>query len=218
MNDLYIFGCSGFAVECAQLAIRTGQYKIAAFIDKDDSEINNEIHISSELCIPVLSESLFNNKVKSYAKKAFCIIAIANSLISLRIYNSFKDYCVFPNIIDPSTHLNDLKTLGIGNIIFQNVFLSWNVGIGNFNKILFDTHIGHESIIGDFNEFNPKVSISGNCTIGNMNLFGVGSMIFQGKKIGNNNTIGMGSVVIRNIKSNGTWFGNPAKLIQINDE
>jgi len=214
MNKLFIFGCSGFAVECTQLAIRTGQFEISGFVDKDEFVSGNKIiNISNRYKVPVVAESLFLDYAKKSKEKVYCIIAIANGDVSNKIHSKFKDYCKFPNIIDPSAQLNDIKKIGIGNLIFQNVILSWNVEIGNFNKFLFDTHVGHESNIGDFNEFNPKVSVSGKCDIGDCNLFGVGSMIIQDKKVGTNNNIGMGAVLIRNIKSNETWFGNPAKKL-----
>ncbi len=218
MSKLFIFGRSGFAVECAQLAIRTGQFEISGFVEKDEFVSEDEvIYINNSYKVPIIAESLFldfSKKAKE-AEEVSCIIAIANGNISNKIYSKFKDYCKFPNIIDPCAQLNDIKKIGIGNLVFQNVVLSWNVEMGNFNKFLFGTHIGHECSIGDFNEFNPKVSISGKCDIEDCNLFGVGSMIIQGKKVGTNNSIGMGAVLIRNIKSNETWFGNPAKKIDI---
>ncbi len=214
MNKLFIFGCSGFAVECAQLAIRTGQFEISGFVEKDEFISGDKaIHIYNSYPVPKVAESLFLDFVKAAAEEVSCIIAIANGDISNKIYSKFRDYCEFPNVIDPSAQLNDIKKIGIGNLIFQNVLLSWNVEIGNFNKFLFGTHVGHECSIGDFNEFNPKVSISGKCNIRDCNLFGVGSMIIQGKKVGIHNNIGMGAVLIKSIKSNETWFGNPAKKL-----
>lgn len=214
MSELFIFGCSGFAVECAQLAIRTGQFEISGFVEKDEFVSEDKvICINNSYKVPIIAESLFLDFIKKLKTKVCCVIAIANGDISNKIHSKFKDYCKFPNIIDPSAQLNDIKKIGIGNLIFQNVVLSWNVEMGNFNKFLFGTHIGHECNIGDFNEFNPKVSISGKCDIGGCNLFGVGSMIIQGKKVGTHNNIGMGAVLVRSIKSNETWFGNPAKKL-----
>lgn len=212
MKELFIFGCSGFAVECAQLAIRTGLFEISGFVEKDEFVSEDKvIYINNSYKVPIIAESLFSDYTKKSKEKVYCIIAIANGDISNKIHSKFKGDCKFPNVIDPSAQLNDIKKIGIGNLIFQNVILSWSVELGNFNKFLSGTHIGHECSIGDFNEFNAKVSISGKCDIGDYNLFGVGSMIIQGKKVGTHNKIGMGAVLVRSIKSNETWFGNPAK-------
>lgn len=214
MEDIYVFGASGFAVEAAQLTLRTGKYRIAGFIDKDEFvTAGQSIIINKALVVPVIPQSVFLTSCNNSGQRISAIIAIANSEIAQNIFDAFKEVCEFPNIIDPSAQLNDIASIGFGNLIFQNVVLSWNVTIGDFNKFLFAAHVGHESTIGNFNELNPKVSISGKCIIGDGNILGVGSMILQGKKIGNKNSIGLGAVLIRNVKSDETWFGNPAKKI-----
>lgn len=218
MKPIYIFGCSGFAVEVAQIIDSLDKFEIRGFIDKDENINSPRKKIRfNKIEVPVIGQSEFQKILKSSPESIPCAIAIANGEICKKIYDEFGRYCQFPNIISPEAVINDTKIEGVGNIIFNDCIISWKVVLGSFNKILPFVTIGHESIIGDFNEFNPKVSISGKTNIGNGNLFGVGSMIIQGKKVEDNNCIGMGAVVIRNVKSNGTWFGNPAKILHLNE-
>lgn len=215
MKPIYIFGCSGFAVEVAHIIDSLKVYEIKGFIEKNENidRIPNIIIFNNKQ-VPVIGQSEFLASLKTNQEQVSCTIAIANNQICKKIYDEFATYCNFPNIISPYAFINDTIIEGIGNIIFNNCFLSWNVVIGSFNKILPFVSIGHESIIGDYNEFNPKVSISGRTIIGNGNLFGMNSMLYQGKNIGNNNIIGMGAGVIRSITDNKTVYGNPAKILK----
>ena len=209
MNPIYIFGSSGFAVEVAQIIISIGEYELNGFIDKEELPIKS--HIIGRHTVDIISETDFLNIVSNSQERVSCVIAIANANICNKIYNGFKEY--FPNIISPDAILNDSQINGIGNILFQGCWISWNATIGSFNKFLPFVTVGHETTIGNFNEFNPKVSISGKTAIGNGNLFGMNSMLYQGKKVGNNNVIGMGAGIIRNVSDNKTLFGNPAKQL-----
>lgn len=219
MQHIYIFGNSGFAAEVAQLILSTGNYVLKGFIEKDDvlCSCSCSCKIVNGHKINIITEKVFQNIISSSKEKIQCVIAIAKADICINIYDRFREYCDFPNIVSPDAMLNDSLINGIGNIFFQGCWISWNVQIGSFNKFLPFVTIGHETIIGNHNEFNPKVSISGKTKIGNGNLFGMNSMLYQGKKVGDNNVIGMGSGIIKNISDNSTLFGNPAKYIYINE-
>ena len=70
-------------------------------------------------------------------------------------------------------------------------------------------------MIGDYNHFNSLVNIAGNVTIGNSNLFGMSVVVLQNIGIGDGNTIGAGSLVLKNITKVGTYFGVPAKRLEL---
>lgn len=217
MKNMYIFGNSGFAMEVAQVIIDNGQYDVCGFIEADDAFdnlIDDRFHMVKGLRIPIISESSFQRIIPDVSSRPSCVIAISDAAIADKIFVKFSEVVDFPNIISKNASVNDTEILGVGNIIFPGSWISWSVALGSFNKILPFVTIGHECVIGDFNQFNPKVSIGGKVKIGNANLFGMNSMVYQGKSIGNRNTIGMGSGVIRNVKSNQTLYGNPAKIIQ----
>lgn len=63
----------------------------------------------------------------------------------------------------------------------------------------------------------PSVNVSGNVHIGECCEIGIGSNIIQGKKIGTEIIVGAGSVVIKDIPSQCTAVGVPAKPIKINN-
>ena len=74
--------------------------------------------------------------------------------------------------------------------------------------------VGHDSDIGDFTSINGGVEITGDVKVGSECLFGVGSVVINGRHIADRTVVGAGSVVIRNMGSDITVFGNPAKQVK----
>jgi sugar O-acyltransferase (sialic acid O-acetyltransferase NeuD family) len=213
MKDLYIIGGSGLACEVANYILDIPQsYRIAGFIVKDICE-NKNVFIRGQK-YPVINEELFFTQIECENLIPEVVIAIGFPEIRDAVAEKYKGKCIFPNIIHPSSILLDTNiTLGEGNIITPQCFISTSVTIGNFNFFNTGVSVGHDVIIGDSNVFNTKSSISGNSSIGDQNLFGLNSSVKQGIIIGSGNVIGMGSVVLRKISDNTHVFGNPAKKI-----
>lgn len=122
----------------------------------------------------------------------------------------------FPNIIHPSFQVLDPETLtiGKGNIITKDCYVTLDVTIGDFNILNGSVVFGHDVHVGNFNAFMPYVRISGAVTVGDCNLFGLSSIVIQQIKIGNNTTIGAGAVLMTKPKEGGVYLGNPAKLFK----
>lgn len=74
--------------------------------------------------------------------------------------------------------------------------------------------IEHECAIEKFCHIAPGATLAGNVTIGENTFFGAGAVAKQGTTVGKNSIIGAGAVVTRNVPSNQTWAGVPAKKIK----
>lgn len=90
-----------------------------------------------------------------------------------------------------------------------------NVGFGVCIKI--GSSIGHHAKLGDYVSINPGVTISGYVEIGNETEIGSGTTILNNIKIGSNCLIGAGSVVTRDIPDGVVAYGNPCKVIRVNE-
>lgn len=218
MKDLYIIGAGGFAIEvlftieCSYKNI----WKELYIVDDNEDKINSKIR-----GITVVSniEDFINNCLIDKDTERDVLITINSSKVRKKIvdlFNQKKLKINYPNIIDDSAVIDkEYVKIGKGNIIMDFVGITGNVNIGDHNIIGARTGIGHDSSIGDFNSFSPRVSISGHTTIGNGNSFGLNSALLQNKTIGNNNNIWSYTMILRNLKNEGTYFGMPAKKIQI---
>ena len=218
MKDLYIIGAGGFTMEVLFLIDRfyKKKWKNIYIIDDNSDKIGSKIRN-----IDVVSNvNDFILKCKNEGSiERDVIIVINNPRVRKNIIDILLEEKIkinFPNLVDGTLIFDgEYSKMGKGNIMMDFVGITGNVNIGDFNIIGARTGIGHDSSIGNFNTFSPRVSISGNVMIGNGNIFGLNSAILQNKSIGDNNDIWSYTMILKTIKNNCTYFGMPAKKIQI---
>lgn len=207
-NDIYIIGASGFGREVAWLIEELDEWKIAGFIDDNDSIKNTKIND-----IPVLGTTDYLLKCN---EKVNVVIAIGNPIIRAKIFDKLKTNINinYPNIIAKDVRVSNTNKIGIGNIICTHTILTVNLELGDFNHINLDCTIGHDVVLNNFVTVYPSVNISGNVVVGNYCELGTGTQIIQGKNITENTVIGAGSVVAKDITEVGTYVGSPARRIK----
>lgn len=218
MKDLYLIGAGGFTMEVLFLIARFYKncWSTIYIIDDDPEKIGTKVRNVDVVCnindfvAKCKSERDIENDVIITINNPKIRKCIADNLLEEKIKISF------PNLVDETFIFDEeYSTIGKGNIIMDFVGVTGNVSVGNFNIIGARTGIGHDSKIGDFNTFSPRVSVSGHVTIGNGNTFGLNSAILQNKTLGDNNEIWSYTMILKNVKNNCTYFGMPAKKIQI---
>lgn len=211
MKDIAIYGAGGFGREVAcminKINLMQGPtWNLIGFFDD-----------GKEKSLPV---SHFGNilggihDLNSWKKEISLVLSFGNPQTTLSVFNKITNKHInFPNIIDPSFSIGDIETfsIGIGNIIKAQCYVTCNVSIGDFNILNGFVSVGHDTVINNFNVFMPGARISGEVTIGNQNLFGTNCFIKQQLKIGNLITVSPLSALLRNPKDNNLYIGNPAQ-------
>jgi sugar O-acyltransferase (sialic acid O-acetyltransferase NeuD family) len=218
MKDLFIIGGGGFTMEVLFLIDRfyNKNWENIYIIDDNSDKIGSEIR--NVKVVSNVNDFIVKCKNEVFIERDV-LITINNSIVRNNIVDLLLEEKIkinFPNLIDGTLIFDEeYSKVGKGNIIMDFVGITGNVNIGDFNIIGARTGIGHDSSIGNFNTFSPRVSISGNVIIGNGNTFGLNSAVLQNKSIGDYNDIWSYTMILKNIKSNCTYFGFPAKKIQI---
>ena len=144
-------------------------------------------------------------------------ITIADNKIRRNIYEDLinKHFISFLNIIDPTSSVskfafiepNSSISIGINCVI--NSLAKINAGaIINTGAI-----IEHEVEIGKFSHIAPNATICGGVNVGENVFVGANAVVKEGVKIGDNSIIGAGAVVLKDVNSETTLVGNPAKQI-----
>ena len=213
-KDIVLVGAGGFGREVlwqlSELNNSTDQYNILGFVDDAPSYQGKVIN-----GFPVLGNDQW---LLEYSKDICVAICVGNPNGRKSIYNRLKEN---PRISFPSIVAKDVKycsefvKLGQGCIICLSNVLTVNITIGDFVIVNLDCTIGHDAVLGDFVTLYPSVNVSGNVHIGECTEIGTGANIIQGKVIGENTIIGAGSVVVKDIPSNCTAVGAPAKPIKL---
>lgn len=119
----------------------------------------------------------------------------------------------FINLIHNSVILFKNISFGNGIIISPNCVISNNCIIGNHVSINLSCTIGHDVEIGNYGQLNSQCDITGHVKLGNKIFLGSRVSIIPKVNIVDEVIIGAGSVVFRNIKSSGTFVGNPSKKL-----
>ncbi len=117
----------------------------------------------------------------------------------------------FISLIDPSAYIECTASINYGALIFHDVHVGSEATIGRHVMLQSYSAIGHDVIIGDYTRIDPKVSCVGGTKIGNSVTLHTMAFINHKVKIGDGATVGAMSMVIRNVKSETTVFGIPAK-------
>lgn len=140
--------------------------------------------------------------------------------------NRFEAHC---SIGTPPEHIGyfdkkDCETRIGNNNIFRE-FTTVHSGatrcteIGNDNRLLRGSHVGHDSIV------HSNVNLACNVLIGGYSIvmsgvnFGLGSICHQYSVIGSYSMIGMGSVITKKteIKPGGVYIGSPVRYFKSNE-
>lgn len=177
------------------------------FISFSNFELNDYTN-----CDRVEDLNIELSKLREYFNEIY--IAISDSFIRKKVFNLLKsNNIIVDTYVHPSVIIGKNTLIGEGCIIQPNSLISNDVVIKDSVFINNCTNIGHNSIINDFCSIMANVSLGGYCEIGNNVFIGTGAVLIPKAKVNSNIKIGLGSVVIRNLKKEGSYFGNPAKHI-----
>ena len=114
-------------------------------------------------------------------------------------------------LIHPEATMGHDVRVGEGSIICAGVRLTTNIELGRHTHLNLNVTVGHDCTLGDYLSVNPLVAISGWVTTGECVMFGTHSTILQNLNVGAESVVGAGSCVVKNVPSNVTVKGVPAK-------
>ena len=213
IQDLVMYGAGGLARETLWMinsnSILRAKFRVTAFVVDDEFIEKTPKEIAN---IQVKGKKYFFNEAQK--DKPNVIIAISNSKARKRCFEELKslEYLSFPSIIHPSCNVSPDIKIGAGSIIHSYCIVTVNVAIGECVFINGTSTIGHDTVIDDYVSIMPRCDISGNVKIGACASIGAKSFILEGKTFGENSTAAPGSIILRNVPSDVTVMGNPAKI------
>lgn len=204
---LLIFGTSGISKEVKTIVdeINANHYEdtydFLGFVAEWETDVGKHIGKSTVVC----SDESFEEYVNQFSVIGI-VIPIGTPRIKKTIYERIGNHpnLVFPNIISPSAHIMDYKSIqmGKGNIICSGCVLTTEIRIGDFNLVNLNSTIGHNVQLGSYIVINPLVSVSGDVVVEDEVLLGAGSAIKQGIEVRKNSIVGLGAIIPKSVEEN----------------
>lgn len=112
----------------------------------------------------------------------------------------------------PSSVVN-AKSMGIGNIIFENVTIGPFCEIGDGNVFYPCANIAHNTKMKNFNYYSLSAAIAGNVNVGSNCFFGNNCSIKDNVCIADKTLVGAGCYVDRNTEPYGVYV--PSKSVRL---
>lgn len=197
---IYLYGGGGHAKVIADILKCQNRMLVAVVVDSlEQPRLNIPVILSNRLSTISRSESQW-------------IVAIGDNAIRQRVAHKLASQGYrFTMAVHPSAQLSDSVTIGAGSVVMPNVVINADTTIGSHCIVNTGATIDHDCQISDYTHVAPGCSLCGGVTAEEGALLGVGTRVIPGLSIGQWTTCGAGSVVVKNLPSNVTAYGVPAK-------
>jgi len=207
MTKVLIIGAGGHGLVVADilLAMRAAGEAVEAVGFLDD---NAALHGQQLLGIPVLGSLTLWQQVPHDA----LIIAIGDNRIRRQLHRKFRSTRAhFFQAIHPQAVLGRDVRIGPGVMIMAGVVVNPGTIIGEGAILNTGCTVDHHNRIGNFAHIAPGAHLAGEVEIGEGALVGMGAVVIPQRRVGAWSIVGAGAVVIRDIPSNITVVGVPAR-------
>ncbi len=209
MKNIYIVGAGDFGREMeSALEMQQGWKKnflIAGYLDDNAQSL-----VGYQSDYKIIGSPLHFK----FRENDFALLAISNLAARTKISENLRGSVKFFTFIDDTVVVNKYVRIGEGSIICSKCFIGTNSTIDSFVIVNIGSIIGHDSHIGSYTNLMANVDLGGNSEVGKNVFIGTKATVIPRRKISDNVIIGAGSVVVRDLKYEGTYFGNPVKRMR----
>ena len=205
MKNLIIVGAGGYAKSVLD-SVDYMNFRMVGFLD--DKKEAGETHLGYKILgntINCLSNPMDN----------VYFVAIGNNRKRKEWYDKLKDNNLsLINVIDKSALVSQYAAIGEGCFIGKLSIVNRGAIIGNNCVINTRALLEHGCRIGNHVNISTNATLNGDVICGDGSFVGSGAVCNGQITIGSWGLVGSGAVVIKDVKSNSTVVGCPAKEIE----
>lgn len=148
-----------------------------------------------------------------------CVIALGEPSLRERLHEKLRAHGVrLATVIDPQTTISASARLGDGCIVGPGSFISCDTVLGENVFLEINCIVGHDIRIGDHSVISSCSVLGGQSRIGRAAFVGMNASIREKVEIGNNSIVGMASAVFNSVGDGLIALGNPARVVQKNND
>ncbi|NRG44272.1 acetyltransferase [Bacillus sp. CRN 9] len=207
MKKILVIGAGGHSRVVQDIINEIGGYQVTAILDDkfQFKESREGVYFG-----PI---SMLNDLVAEFDCKI--IVAIGQNEMRLKVISQLKLHADrYETVIHPTAIVSKDVSIGQGTVIMANVVVNTGSKIGSHVILNTSAVIDHDALIDDYAHIAPNATLTGAVTVGVGSLIGAGSTVLPTTAIGQWSIIGAGSTVIKNVSSNITVAGSPARIIR----
>jgi len=201
LRTIRIVGFGGFGREVAALLEDLPSWSLTGFFDDDAPDAPSTV--------PYLGP------VNGVTSTGPVVVAVGSSHSRTGIVSALvADGVPFAAaLVHPAAWVGPNVSLGDGSVVCANASLTTDISVGSHVHVNINATVGHDAVLADFVTLAPGVHVSGNVTLGKGVELGTGAVILPGVTLGEGAVVGAGAVVTKDVASNTTVVGMPAKVI-----
>ncbi len=211
MKPLLIYGAGGFAREVLELVRDINRveerWDVLGFLSDDSDswgQVLNQLRILGG-----------ESQLDTYTEGIDVVLGIGSPATKRKITERLRQRRVsWPSLTHPNVVMSNYVEIGKGVVITAGNVLTANIKLGDFAMINLACTVGHDCVLGRYSTISPGVNVSGNVIIGDGCDIGTGSSFVQGVSLGEWSIVGAGAVVSKDLPSNCTAVGVPARVIR----
>lgn len=201
IKTLSILGAGGHGRVIADIAEDIG-WKVVFYDDRTDLNCIDSWHLKG---------SINDFFIRSNAADPV-IVGLGNNYTRYSLHEQLKNMRAnLVSVISRGAIVSKNASIFPGTVIMPGAIINIGAQIGEACILNTGSIVDHDCYLGHGVHISPGANLSGSVHVGNMTWIGTGSNIKHGIKIGDNVTVGAGSVIVKDVTSNQTMVGNPAK-------
>jgi sugar O-acyltransferase (sialic acid O-acetyltransferase NeuD family) len=177
--------------------------RVAAVFDDDLTKVG------TKLCgVPIVG----NVKSISQHRQLPTLIAIGENASRLAIARQLK--LPWASVVHPAATVDQSVDLGAGVLVLAGAVIQVDARIGDHVIINDNATVEHDCHVASAAQVSCNACLTGGVRVGTAAMIGAGAVVLPNVAVGDFATIGAGAVATRNVPSNVTVTGVPARLIE----